>query len=392
MKHNKVYLFATATIAAAMLLTACGADQAAETTTAPKEEAKTTQAATVTTQEATAKELASAVKELVTELKKTDAPVDFAKAIKLYDEKIKASVQARDTEYKDTVNDQITTSLKGGQEGKLKPEVVAQLADKLLQKVAFLTTRHEFAQANENFKDQAKAKADVQEAKDVYDALLKGMIEKRDKAYSTQLVTGIDAGFTEMTKAIEKGDNLAYQLGKQVVDKSIMKAFYLAAGAEQGYAFKVEKAAKEGKEGKVEQAEGWAFYQSLKGYFVRFDKDAADFIEKQFDLSTDVKTISGEKINLAFVRAIAATAAAEYKESFANWGKDKAAITSLEGALFLGMIQNDLTKHLGEAEAKAVLELAQAQLDATKAGNKEKATELFDKIKVSLDKLQAVGK
>ena len=61
------------------------------------------------------------------------------------------------------------------------------------------------------------------------------MVEKRDTAYSTSLVSLINSGFTEMEQASEKGDNLAYNLGKQLIDKSLMRAFYLASGAEKGY-------------------------------------------------------------------------------------------------------------------------------------------------------------
>ena len=66
-----------------------------------------------------------------------------------------------------------------------------------------------------------------------------------------------------------------------------------------------------------------------------------------------MKNVKGDLINQAYVRAFAATAKGEYGESFDNWGKDKAVITALEGALFINVIETDLPKALGgETQAK----------------------------------------
>jgi hypothetical protein len=220
------------------------------------------------------------------------------------------------------------------------------------------------------------------------------MVEKRDKAYGTQLIEAVSGGFDQMQQAADKGDNLAYNLGKQVVDKSLMKAFYLASGAEKGYAYKVEQAAKEnGDEAKVEQAEGWAFYQSLKKYLEKNDQASSDYINSQFDLSNDVKNVKGDLINKAFIRAFAATAKGEYGETFENWGKDKAVITALEGALFIDVIRADLPKALGgEDKAKSLTENSQKLLEEVKAGNKEKSEALFKAVEADLNKLAAYGK
>ena len=254
--------------------------------------------------------------------------------------------------------------------------------------------RHDFKEANEKFTDKEAVSHELKEARTIYDGILKGMVEKRDTAYSTSLVSLIDSGFTEMEQASEKGDNLAYNLGKQLIDKSLMRAFYLASGAEKGYAYKVEQAVKEGsKDAKVEQAEGWAFFQSLKKYLEKSDKASSDYIESQFDLANDVKNVKGDLINQAYVRAFAATAKGEYGETFENWGKDKAAITALEGALFINIIANDLPKVLGgETQAKALIANAQQMLDEVKAGKKTEAEATFKKIEADLNKLAAYGK
>jgi len=341
--------------------------------------------------------LIASVKELVDGLKKSaeSGTVDWAAVEKSYNENIAALVQARDAETENQVHEQLTAALAGGKEGTLAAGVVAQLYDKLLQKVAFLQMRHEFKEANEAFTDKAKVKAELQEARAYYEGILKGMVEKRDNAYETQLIAAIDGGFGEMEQAADKGDNLAYNLGKQVVDKTLMKAFYLASGAEKGYGYKVEKAAKEGKtdDAKIGQAEGWAFFQSVKAYVERYDADAAKLIEGQFDLSNDVKNVKGDEINKAYIRGFAAVAKGEYEESFENWGKDKAVITALEGALFIDVIKTDLAKALGgEDKAAALADNAQQLLDKVKAGDKAAAEELYKKVEADLNTLTAYGK
>ena len=338
----------------------------------------------------------AAVKELVDGLKTgaEKGSIDWAKSQELYNSKIKSVVQARDAEAESQIDEKLEAAANAGKDGSLEPAVVAQIHDKLLQNIAFLSLRHDFKEANEKFTDKEAVSHELKEARTIYDGILKGMVEKRDTAYSTSLVSLIDSGFTEMEQASEKGDNLAYNLGKQLIDKSLMRAFYLASGAEKGYAYKVEQAVKEGsKDAKVEQAEGWAFFQSLKKYLEKSDKASSDYIESQFDLANDVKNVKGDLINQAYVRAFAATAKGEYGETFENWGKDKAAITALEGALFINIIANDLPKVLGgETQAKALIANAQQMLDEVKAGKKTEAEATFKKIEADLNKLAAYGK
>ncbi|KIL37451.1 hypothetical protein SD71_02070 [Cohnella kolymensis] len=396
----------TLIISASFVLSACGNEELAPaqsgsetsqpsaTASAPASPSNSEDAADK--EEGGTEAFVSAVKELVDGMKAgaEAGNVDWAKSQELYNSKIKPSVEARDAEAESQVNQQLEAAAAAGKDGSLEPMVVAQIHDKLLQKVAFLTLRHEFKEANDKFTDKEFVNNELKEARTVYEGILKGMVEKRDTAYHTQLLGVIDSGFAEMEQAAGKGDNLAYNLGKQLVDKSLMKAFYLASGAEKGYGYKIEKAVKEGsKDAKVEQAEGWAFFQSLKNYLEEHDKEAADFIESQFDLANDVKNVKGEPINQAYVRAFAATAKGEYKETFENWGKDKAAITALEGALFISVIESDLPKALGgEAAAKALIDNAQKLLDQVKAGKKAEAEGTYKAVEADLNKLTAFGK
>ena len=69
-----------------------------------------------------------------------------------------------------------------------------------------------------------------------------------------------------MQNAIDKDDKLAFALGKQVVDKTIMKTFYLATGGvPHGYATKMVEAAKLMKKQKLsKQRDGHFIKQSIR--------------------------------------------------------------------------------------------------------------------------------
>ncbi|MFX0560885.1 hypothetical protein TEPIDINF_002320 [Tepidibacillus infernus] len=326
-------------------------------------------------------------KEAVDELAKAKEgqTVDYQKVIDLYTKELQPLVQKRDAEFNESADQQIMAALEAGKNNSMDGVVVKQIFDKLMQKNFFFTIRHEFTEVAENWDNKDKVKEEMKEAKEFY-AILKSTVEKRDAAYQTQLVAKIDAGFAEMDKAIEAGDQLGFQLGKQVVDKTLMKTFYLATGAlPNGYASKIA-AQEDEKEAKAEQAEGWAFYQALNGYLVKNAKEEAEFIQSQFDLATDVKALDPNDINNAFVRGFATVALKEYEESQENWGKDKAVITALEGALFIDMIDTDLQRILGEEAYNTLNEQAQKHLEATKAQKQEEAKNILTEIEKSLNK------
>lgn len=336
-----------------------------------------------------------AYKDGVTELEKAKdgKEVDFDKVTKLYKEKLQSLVQQRDGEFNEQIDQTITAALEAGKKKEMEPIVVKQLFDKLMQKEFFQSMRHDFKEVDEKWGKKDDVKKEMEEALAFYKGL-EGTVGKRDTAYGTQMASQINGGFDEMKAAIDKGDKLAFALGKQVVDKTLMKTFYFATGAlPNGYATKmVEEAKKDEKNAKVEQAEGWAFYQAIYSYMKKAAPEDADFILKQFDLKTDVKTVDAKAVNQAFVRGFAKVALGEYKESKENFGKDKGPITALEGALFINIIENDLKTVLGEQQTVELTKTAQSYLDAVKAKKKEDADKLLPQLESALNKAVEAAK
>lgn len=310
--------------------------------------------------------------------------VDYQSVIDLYKNDLQPLVAKRD----EAIDQKITAALEAGKNGEMDGAVVKQVFDKLTQKVFYLTIKHEFVEIDENWGNTEEVNAELEEAKEYYE-VLKGTVEKRDAAYETTMVDQIDAGFNEIEKAVENDDQLSFQLGKQIVDKTLMKTFYLAAGAmPNGYATKAAEAAKEDvKEAKIQQAEGWAFYQSIESYITKYAEEDAKIIEENLNLENDVKNLDPEAVNNAFVSGLAKVALHEYEESEEYWGEDKSVITALEGALFIDMIASDIKRMESEEAYKTLNEQAQTYLEAVKAGEKEQAMEVLPKIE---DKLNSI--
>ncbi|MCA0991421.1 hypothetical protein LCL91_09030 [Alkalihalobacillus hwajinpoensis] len=385
LKHKIFYLF----LALGLVLAACGQSNDNSTNGSASDE-KSEQNSTEKADEENGEEkeedadFISSFEEGKAELEKASEgeEVDYQAVIDLYNNDLQPLVEQREGE----IDQQISSALEAGKSGDLDGEVVKQIYDKLMQKVFYLTVKHEFDEVKENWGNTEEVNKEIEEAKEYYE-VLKGTVEKRDAAYDTSMVSQIDGGFSDMEAAVENDDNLQFVLATQMVDKTLMKTFYLATGAlPEGYATKAAKEAKEDPEhARVEQAEGWAFYQSISNYIMNHAEEDAALIEKNFSLENDVAEIDPEAVNHAFIRGFSKVALHEYEESEEEWGEDKSTITALEGALFIDMISSDITRMEGEEAYNTLSDHAQSYLEAVKSDEKEKAMEELKEIKETLN-------
>ncbi|PFG15066.1 hypothetical protein [Bacillus sp. es.036] len=385
LKHKILYLF----LALGLVLAACGQSNGNSSNESASDE-KSEQNSTEKADEENGEEkeedadFISSFEEGKAELEKASEgeEVDYQAVIDLYNSDLKPLVEQREGE----MDQQISSALEAGKSGDLDGEVVKQIYDKLMQKVFYLTVKHEFNEVKENWGNTEEVNKEIEEAKEYYE-VLKGTVEKRDAAYDTSMVSQIDGGFSDMQTAVENDDNLQFVLATQMVDKTLMKTFYLATGAlPEGYATKAAKEAKEDPEhARVEQAEGWAFYQSISNYITNHAEEDAALIEKNFSLENDVAEIDPEAVNHAFIRGFSKVALHEYEESEEEWGEDKSTITALEGALFIDMISSDIKRMEGEEAYNTLSAHAQSYLEAVKSDEKEKAMEELKAIEETLN-------
>ncbi|MCY9667412.1 hypothetical protein M5X11_21215 [Paenibacillus alginolyticus] len=369
----------------ATMLIACSDSTQTSTATETKTAASSAPSAT-TSQIVSATDASEAYKVITDEMNKKDSKPDYALVSKTYSEKLKSLVQKRDGENKETTDQLITSAIDGAKEGKMDVMVAKQVVDKLLQKVLYTSMKASFKEVNANWSKPEEAKKALAEAKAFYKPVLESTVQKRDNTFKTTMVDTINSAFIDMEKSIGGQSTLPFELSKQVADKTLMKTFTLVVAAkDQGYAYKVEKGAAEGKDMKVQQAEGWAFFQSITKYVEGQSKDDAALINKQLDVAADAKSVKGDVINGALVRGLAKVALHEYKQSQENWGQDKAAITGLEGALFIDMISLDITRLQGEATYTKLKELTDKYNLYVKDNKKEEAAETLKQIDTILN-------
>lgn len=390
---NKFKVVSSSFLALSLLLSACGQDEKKEENTQAeqndKEDKKDQE--NETTEQSPSEEIAAMVESYntgVDELAKAkeDKEVDYDMVMNLYKEDLQALVKKRDGEFEVSMDQQITTALEAGKSGELDGKIVKQIFDKIMQEAFFFTMRHEFVEIKEHWGEKEEVTEELEEAKAFY-AALEGTVQKRDSAYSTNMAEKIQGGFDEMEQAVENDDELAFQLGKQVVDKTLMRTFYLAVGAEpHGYATKAAKEAKEDADAaRVEQAEGWAFFQSIESYLGKYATEEAELIESQLNLESDVTKLDPKAVNAAFVSGFSKVALHEYEESQEYWGEDKSMITALEGALFIELLETDLQTKLGEDKYAELRKQAEDYIGAVKEDDKAKAKELLASIEKTLN-------
>jgi hypothetical protein len=363
-------------------------DNSATTSPAP------TAAASATPSAAPAAAPADAYKIITDEMDKagTGKP-DYALVQKTYSDKLKGLAQKRDSEASENTDQLISAAIEGATSGQMNGKVAKQLVDKLLQKVLYTSMKAALKDANTNWAKPEEAKKNLESAKQFYKPVLESTVKKRDDAFKTTMSDAINGAFADAEKAVGSATTLKLDFARQVIDKTIIKTFYLAtAGKDLGYAYKIEKGAKEGTDVKVEQAEAWAFFQSINKYVSGQAKEEVDFVNKQFDLATDPKTINADTVNKTLVRALAKVGSHEYVESQDAWGTDISIVTGLEGAVFIDMISSDITRLQGEAAYKTLYTQAQQYIKLAQDNKKEEAIAVMKQIQASLDEVIAKTK
>lgn len=333
---------------------------------------------------------ADAFAQLVAQVK-SERP-DHAAALAAYREKLQAMVRAVDAASGSSLDEQVVAALEAGSAGSLPADVVAQLVDKVLQAALYARIKHELGQAQEQIAAAGAARARLERAEALYRAL-RGTLAKREQAYGIELVPRAEAAFEQMRAAVQAGSGLDFALGAQLLDKTLMKAFYLAVGGDpHGYAFKARASADRGEAAaaRKEQAEAWGFYQALYGYLRRHDGASADAILKALDLqATQPGAIDPVLVNRLFVRAFLATALDEFQESEERWGQDEAVITAYEGALFVDLVGLDLGRLLGGEAYRQLQADAEAAFRAARAGERATFDAKLAAVRQVLERTQA---
>lgn len=334
------------------------------------------QAAPVPVQTDVSKQVAKveAFKQLVDLLSvyKQGQPVDFDAALALYTTGLQATVRARDAEYGEELDNTLLAALAAGKSGELSAGIAKQLVDKLGQKVFYLTIKHELTMAKEKLAkgDRQGAVHHVDEAIAYFEAL-RVTVQKRDKAYGTNLEAEIDGALAEAQKAAAAGDEDRLWFVAPVITHNLQRTFMLALA---GYAGKVEAGAQAGKDVRVEMAEGWAFFQSIKGTVAKRTPELAKLVDDRMNpVQGDPALVKAAEIKAAVAAGFAGYVEHEVDATWQNWESRKRLHTAMEGAIIARAIEAEVETVLGAQARQEFSAHTQAFAEAVWAGNREQA-------------------
>lgn len=365
-----------------------------EETEAPKAENTTEQAEQSLEESVVAKQV-TAYQNMMTELgkMKEDQPVDW----ELVQSEYKNNLQTAITEVSGEFDQAITAAIEAGKAEQLEPNVARQLIDKTTQSYFYQKQKslHKDVAAALEAEKQAEAEFAFAQLKLLAEKILIPTAEKRDNYYElsgeASIVENINSGLAAQEAAVKEGNADDYSVYAQVTDKSTYRSYYLAA---QSYGEKIEKAVADGAELtelQIMQAEGWGFYQAIKGSLSGGDEEAATKLDEIFSIDqTEPANIKSDEVSSLFTKAFVGKIKGYHEKApkaIEEGDLTKARTQALEGNVFLKDIEIELKKKLGDDKAKETLDHAQQWFDAISAENLEEAATHSEAVVAVLDEL-----
>ncbi len=298
--------------------------------------------------------------------------VDWAALREVYRTGLQPTVRSRDTEFGEQLDVTLEAAINAGEAGELSKKVVAQMVDKLLQKVFYLTIKHEFIEAKEKLAagDKAGALHHIDEAIAYFEAL-RTTVQKRDKAFGTTLEAQIDAALETAQQAVEAGDEELLYLMQPGVTHNLVITFYLATS---GYAEKIEAGVAAGEDESHHMAEGWAFFQAIKGNVGKETPDLATFVEERFNpVKGDQALVNARELQDAMTAGLLGYVIHEAEEVEEQWDALKRFHVTAEGAVVAKGLISEVADLLGADVATAFEQHVDQWVAAVRADDKEGA-------------------
>ncbi|TCS94315.1 hypothetical protein [Hazenella coriacea] len=325
------------------------------------------------------KKLTQAYQKLDDEWQKDQPDLGVVRSV--YDQELRAQVQGAQPE----IDQLVDTYINAGQGGQAKAPEVKQIVMKSLQHYFYEEMKSNIKEkVTENFGNKDEALLALAQGKVFYDDVLRGTAEKRDSQLKTTIATEIDTAFADAEKAIQSQKKLDYLLQKQIIDKSMFRVFYLSTDA---YATKVSETVKtDPAKAKVQQLEGFAFYQAIQESLSKGDAKAAEQIGHMFSPDQNPQGVNAKIIKQSFVVTFSGKVEGYITkvlgESWEN--RDQATEQAFEANMFLKAIELDLEKALGHEEKEKLFQSATQFFEATQKGDqtiaKQEAKVIQDKL------------
>ncbi|SJZ95108.1 hypothetical protein [Selenihalanaerobacter shriftii] len=299
--------------------------------------------------------------------------IDFNKIEKIYNDVLQNTVQARDKEFSETMDQYIQAAFYGVRNGQ-DPALAAQIVDKTLKKAFYLTVKHELDEAVEEFSNKEEAHHKIDEAIVYYEAIA-GTAKKR----SEDLHEGILSGLKSARRAIENDSLIDLKVADQIIGKTIIKVFHASVlhEAEEVEEYLAENPDK----AKIKQMEGLVYYQTIKGIVKSNNKIGNIMVEDM--LSGDINEVDYDVILEELNRGFVGKPLHYLEEVKENWGTDKALVEAWEALVYYNVIVDDVETRLGTKTGEELLTNLRTYVDAVQQGNRAKVDILEEKIKIT---------
>ncbi|MEX2416064.1 MAG: hypothetical protein WD424_07960 [Paenibacillaceae bacterium] len=288
-----------------------------------------------------------------------------------YEEMIQAKVIAINPE----IDENISLTLQLAIDGALSADQAKQAVDKGLQWYFYnqiTTLTKETAKTALVDGDIAAAKVALDQAIVLYQGSLQSTASKRDTYYAEYGIITQDlldnTIIPGLTTAVDKGDVLSYNLSRQMLDKTFIKIFHLAAIK---YAVSAPLQSDLAK-AKTEVTEGYFFYMPIYNSLKGGSAEDADVILTAF-ASGDPSKLNSHIINNAFIAAIHGKITGYMNETIdvdmAEGDLETAQEHAMEGNMFVAILEVLIKKQLGNETYTTIQNAGAAYMAAVQAGD-----------------------
>jgi hypothetical protein len=288
-----------------------------------------------------------------------------------YEQAIQAKVVALNPE----IDENISQTLQLAIDGDLSIEQANQALDKGLQWYFYnqiTTLTKETAKTALVDGDIATAKAALEQAIVLYQGSLQSTAKKRDTYYAEYGVLTQDlldnTIIPALITAVDQGDILSYNLSRQMLDKTLIKIFYLAI---------IKYAASaplqtDLVEAKTEMTEGYFFYMPIYNSLKGGSAEDADMILNAF-ASGDATKLNTDLVNDAFIAAINGKITGYVNKTIdVDMAKGDLATAqehAMEGNMFVAVLEVLIKKQLGNETYSTIQNAGAEYFGAVKAGD-----------------------
>lgn len=313
-------------------------------------------------------------------------PPDFAAIKRIYEERLRSTVQRRDQEFEVEMDRAISAAIEGGLKGQ-EPRIAGQIVDKTLRRAFNLNVRHELREATSpaRFADKSLKGAihNWDEGWAYFQGLRDWVRQRAGEETEARIVKAFEAG----AEAIRKDDLVELKVQSQIIDKSLVRAFhrYVIYEAEEV----AKNREKDPARAREQQVEGYVSFLAIEDK-MGGNPEGAKLIKAQ--LSGELSGVNPEAIRRELVKGLAAKVREYLGKTVAAVGTPDARVHAWEGAMFLSAFEEEAARALGEGRKKGLFDAAGALIRAAAAGDRGAAEGAARQVAAGLDELlRAIG-